>query len=823
MSDFVLKLVLYVAFLALFIENNFVAANNYLIDCGSLNDTAVGNRVFVSDHKSSRFLSTRHQILGRTSSDLLAASPTSPLFRTARVFVEKSVYTLPIRQLGRYFIRLYFFPFDFGTYEMSSANFSVSAQEFVLLSDYTPKKSPLVKEFSVNVTSDTLVIVFKPTGNSIAFLNALEVVLVPDSLIIDHANQINPIRTYNGLATQALETVFRLNVGGSLVNYDNDTLWRTWVPDDGFLVNTASAVNKTNMRAVRYAKGLATRDSAPVSVYGTAKEMNSQGNPSANFNVTWVFEVVPGFQYLVRFHFCDIVSNVLNQLIFDVYLNEWIVSRDLDLSTLTGSLATPYFVDFVTPLATTDNLRISIGPSTISGVYPNAILNGLEISKISNVKGGFGSSRKSSKVKVGLIVGVSVGGFCVLLMVAIVFIVCRRSQRKLTRQGLSKSWIPLSLGGTSHSTGSKFSQTTTSIDSNFGYRIPFVVLHDATNNFDEGRVIGIGGFGKVYKGTLGDGTKVAVKRGNPRSQQGLAEFRTEIELLSQFRHRHLVSLIGYCDEKNEMILVYEYMENGTVKSHLYGSGLPSLTWKQRIEICIGAARGLHYLHTGYAKAVIHRDVKSANILLDENFMAKVADFGLSKTGPEIDQTHVSTAVKGSFGYLDPEYFRRQQLTEKSDVYSFGVVLFEVLCARPVIDPTLRREMVNLAEWAMKWQKKGQLDQIVDPTLVGKIKPESLRKFGETAEKCVADFGVDRPTMGDVLWNLEYTLQLQESVILDDPEDNSTNMIGALSPQIRNFTENDDSVTSVQQSTTDDDASGVSMSQVFSQIVKTEGR
>ncbi|KAK2990834.1 hypothetical protein RJ640_025891, partial [Escallonia rubra] len=301
-------------------------------------------------------------------------------------------------------------------------------------------------------------------------------------------------------------------------------------------------------------------------------------------------------------------------------------------------------------------------------------------------------------------------------------------------------------------------------------RFSLADIQSATNNFSDELVVGRGGFGKVYRGSITDGESmtVAVKRLNPRSRQGAREFRTEIEMLSRFRYRYLVSLIGYCEEPDEMILVYEYMPRGNFADHLHRSGKnysAPLPWLRRLRICTDAARGLDYLHTGTSiqpDRAIHRDVKSSNILLNDNWDAKISDFGLSRLGPE-DRTysHVSTDVKGTRGYLDPDYNLTGRVTRKSDVYAFGVVLLEALCGRPAVDMSADEEQWGLAGWAQYCISERTVDEIIDPSVREEIKKDCLMEFVQIADECLHHFPRKRPTMAQVVVRLEYAVAMQE--------------------------------------------------------------
>ncbi|KAL1542014.1 non-specific serine/threonine protein kinase [Salvia divinorum] len=274
----------------------------------------------------------------------------------------------------------------------------------------------------------------------------------------------------------------------------------------------------------------------------------------------------------------------------------------------------------------------------------------------------------------------------------------------------------------------------------------------ATKNFSE--VIGTGGFGRVYKGSIviDDGrTDVAVKRRHELSLQGQAEFIKEIETLTEIRHRNIVSLIGYCDEKGDMILIYEYVANHSLKHHLNRSreGGASLTWRQRVNILIGAARGLCYLHEHTPNSsIIHRDVKSANILVDEKFEAKVADFGLARhVGFDISQ--VSTLPRGTDGYEDPHHRSSGgKLTRASDTYAFGVVVLEVLSGRKALDG-----LVYLSNWDFDREAR----EIVDSNVSGNISDRSLEICYDVAKTCLRYEPQQRPKMSEVLTRLESAL------------------------------------------------------------------
>ncbi|CAK9230756.1 unnamed protein product, partial [Sphagnum troendelagicum] len=785
----------------------FTPVDNILLSCGSSSNVAVDGRVFVPDN-TSMLLVTAAAAGGGAGTTLAGTTTTLQnnanvdypnLVSSARFFTTNSSYTFKVTA-GRHWVRLYFYPFSFANFTPNASLFSVSANQFTLLDNFSPAtfsslNKPLVfREYLINITSPALVLSFFPQqSNSYAFINALEVVSMPSNLLTDDATLVGHHQTPTkplGLPGIALQTMYRINVGGALVKPQNDSqgLYRSWEPDSSYIFAAATGTTgRVPFSDIEY--GDDPQYIAPPAVYATARTLGGSDTVDAIFNISWIFPVDLGYTYFVRLHFCELFDSSIDERAFDVYISNQTVLSGFDVIAVTGNLDVVLYQDFAAPMlnGSDANLWVQMGP-TPNTIPKDAILNGLEVFKMNDDAGRLSgalvtisspssvvvSLAGSSKGNMGVIVGAAVGSVTVVvLLVAFVYCCCCSQKVKPAKKQPTPRWLPLPLHGTSpdisqgminsHRSGNSGARSyISSVPSNKGRFFTFAELQEATNNFDESLLLGVGGFGKVYKGEIDNGSKVAVKRGNPQSEQGLTEFHTEIEMLSKLRHRHLVSLIGYCDDSKEMILVYDYMSNGPLRSHLYGTNLPALSWKRRLEICIGAARGLHYLHTGAARSIIHRDVKTTNILVDENFVAKVADFGLSKTGPSLEQTHVSTVVKGSFGYLDPEYFRRQQLTEKSDVYSFGVVLMEVLCARPAINPSLPREQINMAEWALKWQKMGMLDQIKDTRLAGACNPESLCKFGDIAEKCLADQGIDRPSMGDVLWNLECALQLHEN-------------------------------------------------------------
>ncbi|XP_071937672.1 proline-rich receptor-like protein kinase PERK8 isoform X1 [Coffea arabica] len=295
---------------------------------------------------------------------------------------------------------------------------------------------------------------------------------------------------------------------------------------------------------------------------------------------------------------------------------------------------------------------------------------------------------------------------------------------------------------------------------------PYEELAAATKGFSENNLLGEGGFGCVYKGVLADGREVAVKQLKAGGGQGEREFRAEVEIISRIHHRHLVSLVGYCISDCQRILVYDYVPNNTLHYHLHYESRPVMNWATRTKVATGAARGIAYLHEDCNPRIIHRDIKSANILLDDNFEARVADFGLAKLAMELDAcTHVSTRVMGTFGYMAPEYATTGKLTEKSDVFSFGVVLLELITGRKPVDASQPLGDESLVEWARPLLshalESDNFDGLVDPRLGNNFVESEVFRMIEAAAACVRHLASKRPRMSQVVRALDSISEISD--------------------------------------------------------------
>ncbi|KAM0953255.1 putative protein kinase RLK-Pelle-LRR-I-1 family [Dioscorea sansibarensis] len=414
----------------------------------------------------------------------------------------------------------------------------------------------------------------------------------------------------------------------------------------------------------------------------------------------------------------------------------------LENNQLTGALPSS--------LVDLPNLKeLYLQDNMLSGSIPAGLLNK---NIIFNYSGNVNLHQESSdKSHLIIIIICSVVG--VLLLIAVFFAYRFCAARKKRKDFLKDN-------RTNARPTQKLRSFFTEIATESAYRFPLSEIDEATGKFKQ--KIGSGGFGIVYYGKLKDGKEIAVKVLTNESFQGYREFNNEVSLLSRIHHRNLVTFLGYSQEDGRNILIYEFMRNGNLKDHLHGSApmRRTLNWIKRLEIAEDAAKGIEYLHTGCSPTIIHRDLKSSNILLDEHMRAKVSDFGLSK--PVSDGSHVSSIVRGTVGYLDPEYYISQQFTEKSDIYSFGVILLELISGQePISNENFGANCRNIVQWAKLHIDSGDIKGIIDPSLGNNYNEQSVWKIAEKAIMCVKPQGIQRPPMSEVLKDIQEAIAIEQ--------------------------------------------------------------
>ncbi|XP_057480750.1 probable LRR receptor-like serine/threonine-protein kinase At5g48740 isoform X1 [Actinidia eriantha] len=712
--------------------NNFLR-KSYRINCG-YNDGSLRypldqyDRIWDADQDFSPFhVSTGFKMQSTVNLSSLKETPPAAVLQTARVLVRKDVltYDLPLDTLGDYYIILYFagilpvFP-----------SFDILINGDVIWSNYAVKSSEASAMFitrkgikSLNITMKG--IRFYPQINGI---EVYEIVNIPSE---------------SSSTTVSALQVIQQSTGLDLGWQDDPCLPTPWdhIGCEENLV-TSLDLSDINLRSVSPTfDDLLNLKSLDLHNTSLAGEIQNLGGLQELEKMNLSFNQLTSFGFdledLINLQILDLQNNSLQGIVPDSLgeLKE-LHLLNLENNKLQGTLPESLNRESL-EVRTSGNLCLSFSLLTCNGVSRNRSHETPEGTII------FTKKKHDVHNHLGVVLGAVGGAVLALFILSIsVFLYTRRNKTEVTYTTRAETDIR---------------------NWNAAKLFTYKEIKAATNNFKE--VIGRGSFGSVYLGKLQDGNLLAVKVRFDKSQLGADSFINEVSLLSQIRHQNLVSLKGFCHESKQQLLVYEYLPGGSLADNLYGASSKSVTlsWVRRLKIAVDAAKGLDYLHNGSEPRIIHRDVKSSNILMDMEMNAKISDFGLSKQVTRADATHVTTVVKGTAGYLDPEYYSTQQLTEKSDVYSFGVVLLELICGREPLSHSGTPDSFNLVLWAKPYLQAGAFE-IVDEILKGTFDAESMRRAALIASRSVERDASRRPTIAEVLAELKVAYSIQLSYL-----------------------------------------------------------
>uniref|UniRef100_A0A2N9J102 Protein kinase domain-containing protein n=1 Tax=Fagus sylvatica TaxID=28930 RepID=A0A2N9J102_FAGSY len=714
---------------------------SYRINCGYANGSLrypldPYDRIWDADQNFTPFHVTAGFMIQRSFNlSTLREIPPAAVLHTARVLARRNVlsYNLPLDTLGNYYIVLYFA----GILPVSPS-FDLLINGDVVQSNYTVKMSEVSALYHTRKEIKSLNITLK----SIAYypqINAIEVYEIVDIPLEASSTTVS--------ALQVIQQTTGLDLGWQ----DDPCSPRPWdyIDCEGSLV-TSLELSDINLRSISPTFGdlldLKTLDLHNTSLTGDIQNLGSlQDLEKLNLSFNELTSFGSELEMLVSLQILDLQNNSLQGIVPDgLGTLENLHLLNLENNKLQGALPQSLNRESL-EIRTSGNLCLSFSTMSCNDASSNPSIETPQVTI-------FTKNKHTGHNHIEIIAGAAGGAILALLLMSlVVFLYMKKKRSKVTYTSRAATDML------------NWNIATEMRNWNAAKVFSYKEIKSATNNFKE--VLGRGSFGSVYLGKLRDGKLVAVKVKFDKSQLGADSFINEVYLLSQIRHQNLVCLEGFCHESKQQILVYEYLPGGSLADHLYGpnSKKASLSWVRRLKIAVDAAKGLDYLHNGSEPRIIHRDVKSSNILLDKEMNAKVCDFGLSKQITQADATHVTTVVKGTAGYLDPEYYSTQQLTEKSDVYSFGVVLLELICGREPLSHSGTPDSFNLVLWAKPYLQAGAFE-IVDMSLTGAFDIESMRKAALVAVKSVERDASQRPTIAEVLGELKEAYRIQLSYL-----------------------------------------------------------